>query len=288
MAVNIQTIKDIRNYLLEELHDVYPVNEINAMCNIIIEQVCNLKRIRQLTEPYYTVSQTVAKKVKSVCEELISGKPLQYILGETLFYDCKIRVNEHVLIPRQETEELIYLVLKENKGYQGSIIDFGTGSGCIAIALARHLPDAKVQATDISLEALYLARENAGINQVKIDLIHSDIFDNLNPLLSPAGIIVSNPPYIRHSEKHLMKNNVIDYEPHGALFVPDDDPLLFYKKILETSEKLLIKRGKVYFEINEALGEDMAILCKSYGLIDIHIIKDINGKDRIVKGTRND
>jgi release factor glutamine methyltransferase len=288
MAVKIQTIKDIRDYLLKELHGLYPVNEINAMCNIIIEHLCNLKRIRQLTEPQYTINQAVAKKVISVCEELVSGKPLQYILGETLFYDCKIKVNRHVLIPRQETEELVDLVLKENEGFEGSIIDFGTGSGCIAIALAHNLPRAKVQATDISEEALKVASENAEINHVKIDLLHADIFDTLNLLLSPAGIIVSNPPYIRYSEKHFMNNNVIDYEPHEALFVPDDDPLLFYRRILETAQRLLSKKGTVYFEINETLGEEMAMLCESFGLIDTQIVKDINGKDRIVKGTKDD
>jgi release factor glutamine methyltransferase len=288
MAVNIQTIKDIINYLLDELYDTYPATEIDAMCNIIIEQLCNLKRIRQLTDPHHAVDQSIANKVKSICDELIADKPLQYILGETIFYDCKIRVNSNVLIPRQETEELVDLVLKENKGYKGSIIDFGTGSGCIAIALAQNLHYAKVQATDISKEALSLAKENAEINHVKIDLIQADIFDTINPLLSPAGIIVSNPPYIRHSEKNFMKNNVLNHEPHGALFVPDEDPLLFYRSILETSQKLLTKNGKIYFEINEALGEEMVILCKSLGFTDIHIVKDINGKDRIVKGTKND
>jgi release factor glutamine methyltransferase len=208
-------------------------------------------------------------------------------LGETEFYSCKIFVNKHVLIPRSETEELVDLILKENTGYKGSIIDFGTGTGCIAIALAHNLPYAKVQATDISKDALSLAFKNAGINHVKIDLIQSDIFGPVNPLLSEAGIIVSNPPYIRHSEKLLMRNNVLDFEPHDALFVPDNDPLIFYRAILESSQKLLPGRGKVYFEINEAMGEEMVRLCESFGLSDIQIVKDINGKARIVKGVNN-
>jgi release factor glutamine methyltransferase len=288
MAVNIQTIKEIRNYLLEELHELYPDTEINAMCNIIIQKLCNITKIKQLSEPHYRVDKSIARQVKTICKELITGSPLQYILGETVFFDCKIFVNRHVLIPRPETEELVDLIIKENDCYEGSIIDFGTGSGCIAIALACKLPYSKVQATDISKKALSLASKNADINDVKIDFVHSDVFDTLSPFLSRAGIIVSNPPYIRHSEKSLMQSNVLDFEPSEALFVPDNDPLLFYRAILETSKRLLLKKGKVYFEINEALGGEMIRLCESFGLSSIQIIKDINGKERFVKGIKND
>jgi release factor glutamine methyltransferase len=287
MAVNIQTIKDIRNYLLEELSGVYPDSEINAMCRVIIQQLCNINRTKQLSEPRYAVNKVVAKEVKSICNELVLGKPIQYIMGETIFYDCKIILNKDVLIPRPETEELVDLILKENTGYRGSIIDFGTGSGCIAIALAHNLPYAKVQATDVSEGALELARENAGINHVKLDLIHADIFGPINPLLNKAGIIVSNPPYIRHSEKKLMHSNVINYEPHEALFVPDNDPLLFYRALLSASFKLLVNTGKAYFEINEAFGLEMGRLCESFGLSEIQIFKDINGKERIIRGIKN-
>jgi release factor glutamine methyltransferase len=287
MAVNIQTIKDIRNYLLEELQDQYPAAEINAMCNIIIEKLCNLSRIKQLSDPQHSVDLSITKKVKNICKGLIAGNPLQYILGETVFYNCKIYVDGNVLIPRPETEELVDLILKENRNYKGSIIDFGTGSGCIAIALAYNLPDAKILATDISGEALALALKNAHYNHVKINFVKSDLLTDMNPSFPQAGIIVSNPPYIRPSEKDLMHRNVYDFEPHDALFVPENDPLVFYRAILETSKKILSANGKIYFEINEAMGDEMKKLCESSGFINIQIIKDINGKERIVKGTRN-
>jgi release factor glutamine methyltransferase len=288
MAVNIRTIKDIRNYLSDELHDMYPDNEINAMSNIIILKLCNIKKINQLIEPQYAVAQTVAESIQSIARELATGRPLQYVLGETIFYDCRLIVNENVLIPRQETEELVDLVLKENKNYNGSIIDFCTGSGCIAISLAHNLPYSKVQATDISETALSVAGRNAELNGVNINFLHSDLLGPVSSGLKEAGIIVSNPPYVRNSEKQFMHKNVLEFEPHEALFVPDDDPLLFYKALVKISRKLLFKNGKLYLEINEAFGKEMVSLCESSGLTRIEIIKDINGRERILKAIKNE
>ena len=287
MAVNIQTIKDIRNFLHEELRGLYPETEINAMCNIVIQNSCKIDRIKQLTQPEMSVGKSVAEYIKAICSELKTGKPLQYIMGETEFYGCRIVVNNNVLIPRQETEELVDLILKENQGYTGSIIDFGTGSGCISIALSLNLPVASIQATDISDEALKIARANVLINNAKVDLIQSDILGPVHPGLSHAGIIVSNPPYVRNSEKEMMHKNVLDFEPHNALFVPDNDPLIFYKALLSISFTLLHEKGKIYFEINEALGSKIESLFKSFGFKDTRIYKDINGKDRMARGVRN-
>ena len=287
MAVNIQTIKDIRNYLLEELNGVYPDNEINAMGNIVILKLCNIKKINQLYEPQAPVNRYVADSVKSIRKELISGRPLQYILGETIFYDCKIMVNEHVLIPRPETEELVDLIIKENSNYSGRITDFCTGSGCIAIALATKLTKANITATDVSSPALEVASNNAKLNNVRIEFILSDLLNYNSQAENKSGIIVSNPPYIRNSEKKFMNNNVLGYEPHIALFVPDEDPLLFYKALLEVSKDILTPDGKIYFEINEAMGNELILLYKEGGFADVSILKDINGRDRILKATKN-
>ena len=287
MAVNIQTIKDIRNFLLIELHDLYPETEINSMSGIIIQNSCKADRMKQITHPDLSVGSSVAEYIKTICSELKTGKPIQYILGETEFYSCRIIVNSNVLIPRQETEELVDLIIKENNGYTGSIIDFCTGSGCISIALSINLPGSSVQATDISEEALKVAAANASLNNTKIELIHSDILGPVHPGLTKAGIIVSNPPYVRNSEKKLMHKNVLDFEPHSALFVSDDDPLIFYKALLSASFTLLDENGKIYFEINEALGGKIESLFKSFGFMDTRIFKDINGKDRIARGVKN-
>jgi release factor glutamine methyltransferase len=196
-------------------------------------------------------------------------------------------VTPAVLIPRPETEELVDLIIKENGGFSGRIIDFGTGSGCIAIALASHFKEASVTATDISEDALEIARHNAHLNGVSVDLLRSDIFKPSNELPLKADIIVSNPPYVRKSEKKLMHRNVLDFEPHQALFVSDDDPLAFYRAILVISRNLLTEGGKTYFEINEAMGEKMKELFDDFSYSGTEIIKDLNGKDRFIKGVVN-
>jgi release factor glutamine methyltransferase len=287
MGGNIQTIKDIRFYLFDELNEIYDEPEVKALTNIIIKTVLSLTKLHQLYFSEKEVSKTEAARIIEICKELKRGKPLQYILGETDFYDCKIRVTPATLIPRPETEELVQLVLNENKEYSGNIIDFGTGSGCIAIALAANLPGSIITGIDISEDSLIIARENAILNNVNVTFLHGDIlsFDSLTSY--KAGIIVSNPPYVRNSEKILMNKNVIDFEPHNALFVEDSDPLIFYKGILTIAKKILEPPGRIYFEINEALGNDMAELMASFGFLKICLVSDLNGKERIIKGTNN-
>jgi release factor glutamine methyltransferase len=250
--------------------------------------ITGASRLHLLNNPLEEISNEQSSRIINICEELKTGKPYQYVLGETSFYNCTIKVDPSVLIPRPETEELADLIIQENKGFKGKIIDFGTGSGCIAIALAVNLPAADVIATDISEKALSLAGYNARLNNASVRFIRDDIF-NPNPELTEpgAGIIVSNPPYVRYSEQKLMKNNVTGFEPHLALFVDDSNPLVYYKALLGIADKILSKEGKIYFEINEALGNEMSALLDSYGYSDIGIIKDINGRDRIIKGIHN-
>lgn len=288
MAINIQTIKDIRNYLVKELSDHYPETEIGSFTSIILKTLFNLEKLHIQYNGDLIVTDRKSKRIKEICQELKRGKPIQHILGETIFYDCRIKVNSHTLIPRQETEELVDLIIRENQGFTGIIIDLGTGSGCIAIALAKNLPHAEITATDISEGALTMAKRNAFLNNTKVRFLKDDIFNPKIETSSRTGIIVSNPPYVRECEKKYINRNVLDFEPPSALFVPDNDPLVYYRRILDISKSLLMQEGKVYFEINEALGSDMVVLMELKGFTDIVVIRDINGKERIIKGKLHD
>ena len=286
MGIRIKTIKDIRIYLNMELRGIYPEEEIRAIGNIIIRNVLGMTKMHQAYLTQEPVDRTQALKIIKICGELKAGKPVQYVLGETVFYNCTIKLNKSTLIPRPETEELVDLIIGENKDYTGNIIDFGTGSGCIAIALASNLPGSSVSGTDISDQALITADENAKLNNVRVAFIKDDILNPDTSQLEKTGLIVSNPPYIMDSEKQLMHKNVLDFEPHSALFVADSDPLVFYNGILKKADSILEPKGKIYFEINEALGISMVHLLESYRFSEIKLIKDINGKERIIKAIR--
>ena len=287
MSVNIQTITDIRKLIKNELSPLYPEEEIRSLSDIIIKTLFGGSRLHHLAEPGMVVPFEMVKKIEEITARLRNGIPIQYIVGETIFYNCHLRVNYHTLIPRQETEELVDLIIKENKGYQGEIIDIGTGSGCIAIALAKYMTGAHITAIDISAEAIKTAKLNADDNAVAISFLEADILvpDKIPRL--QAGIIVSNPPYVRESEKKFMHRNVLDHEPHQALFVPDNDTLMFCRAILDAAKTLMIPAGKIYLEINEALGDEVATLTKRYGFINVSVVKDLNGKERFVKGEKN-
>jgi release factor glutamine methyltransferase len=286
MAGNLQTIKETRNYISSELAAVYPDPEIRSLTNMILSHILKTDNLH-LPAERTQLSGEHSGEIIRICRELKNGKPIQYITGETRFYGTRIRVDRRVLIPRQETEELVDLILKENKGYRGSIIDIGTGSGCIAIALAINLPGSEVIAIDNSAPALELAAENARLNNIEINFIEWDILKRGMTFNHKPGIIVSNPPYVTESEKRYMHMNVIGYEPHEALFVPDNDPLKFYRAILEFAEGILKPEGTIYFEINEEMGTPMTDLLGSFRYSGITIIKDINGKNRIAKGVKN-
>jgi release factor glutamine methyltransferase len=287
MSVKIQTLKDIRNYLLKELKSTYPEQEIKSITNLIFKTHFGIEKLHLLIDSGQIVSFNTISRIIEICDELKTGKPVQYVLGETSFYNCIIKVNNETLIPRPETEELVDLVIRENKGFRGKIIDFGTGSGCIAIALKKTLKEAEVTGIDISRGALQLASSNAILNDVDVSFLKGDILQFDTGLITPSEIIVSNPPYVLESEKKYMNRNVLDFEPHNALFIPDEDPLLFYSAIVKLSGRIMMPGGKLYFEINENKGREILRLLESAGYSEVKIINDINGKNRIIKGMFN-
>lgn len=287
MVVNIQTLKDIRNYLLKELNGIYPEQEISAITNLILKTHFGIDRLHMILDQGLPVSEDTRIRIVEICNELKTGKPVQHILGEAFFYDCIFKVNNKTLIPRPETEELVDLIIKENSDFKGKIFDLGTGSGCIAIALKKNMPLAQITGIDISEDALVLARSNAALNNADVSFFTGDIFNPGSELISRAGIIVSNPPYVLESEKIIMSRNVIDFEPHNALFVPDENPLMYYKAIATLSGSILRPGGKIYFEINEKQGPEVVRLLNSEGYNEVKIVDDINGRNRIVKGIRN-
>jgi release factor glutamine methyltransferase len=287
MGVKIQTLKDIRLYLAKEIEEIYHEPETSALANLIIKTVFGISRLHELNNKDQLVTDRQAQRIIDICKYLKTGKPVQYIIGETSFYNCLIKVNNSTLIPRPETEELVDIIIRENKGYKGKIIDFGTGSGCIAIALAANIQGAVITGIDISEEAIIKAKENALLNNVMISFIVGDIFNFDSENIGKTGIIVSNPPYVCNSEKHLMNKNVLDFEPHSALFVTDSDPLVYYKAIVKIAENVLIPGGKIYFEINEAMGQQMLQLLENNRYTEIQLVVDINNKERIIKGTKN-
>lgn len=281
----MQTILSLKQLIRKELSSIYPLGEINSFIYIIFEQVLSYKKIDTNINNKEIVNEESLKIIYKIVERLKNNEPIQYIFGETDFYDLEFKLNKDTLIPRSETEELVDLIIKENFDKNISILDIGTGSGCIAISLKKNLPLSKVSAIDISSNAISMAEENAKRSNLELNFIEDDI---LNPSKEYPiyDIIVSNPPYIRNSEKHLMLNNVLEYEPHRALFVEDIDPLIFYREIAKFGKQHLSQNGVIYFEINENLSLETKNLLEDLGYNDISIIKDINDRDRIIKAKR--
>lgn len=281
----MQTIYNIKQDIKKSLSSLYDKREIQSFIYIIFNYVLNYAKIDTVLNKDEEIQEDKCKIIYSIVERLKKHEPLQYILGETDFYDLIFNVNESTLIPRQETEELVQLIINENMNKDISILDIGTGSGCIAICLAKNLPLAKVSALDISEKAIETAITNADRNNVKVDFFLEDIL-NRKTSHKKYDIIVSNPPYICNSEKSLMHANVLDYEPHTALFVDDNNPLIFYKEIALFAKENLNDNGLLYFEINEALGKEMKDMLENYSYKNVEIIKDINERDRIVKAQK--
>jgi len=271
---------------MNELNGLYPTGEIKSLSDIILKKLTGLPLSSLLSDPGKQVGETVRAKINEICDHLKQFIPIQYILGETEFMGFVLKVSGKVLIPRPETEELVDLVIRENPEPDLQILDIGTGSGAIAIALALNLNSAEVRATDISKDIIEVAEANSRLNGARVKFMVDDIF---NPASSHLlyDIIVSNPPYVRELEKSLMSPNVLNYEPHNALFVSDDDPLVYYRAIMEFSQQRLSPDGKIYFEINEELGSEVYDLVEQYDYEEIRIIKDINGKERILAAWKN-
>ena len=289
MKVPSNLVRDIRKYYCEQLCSVYDNNEANAMILILLEHYFNITRIKMALEPDMRLSESEMLTFHFAVKDLLKNKPIQYIIGETEFCDLKFKVNENVLIPRPETSELVMKIINSQQPTANSqqlILDIGTGSGCIAISLAKQIPNSKVYALDISEKALEVAKGNAINNDTDVTFIHDDILNLKNNIETEFDIIVSNPPYVRELEKAEMRDNVLDWEPHNALFVSDNDPLIFYRNILEFAKSHLKENGEIWFEINEYLGKEMTDLCKEYGFSDVEIFKDFRGKERALKTTR--
>ena len=227
------------------------------------------------------------QKLDNALSRLVKGEPLQYILGISEFYGKQFEVNENVLIPRPETEELVHLIIKAQNGVPERILDIGTGSGCIAISLAEHFQNTEVLATDISREALKVAGRNAKRNNVKVEFVRHDILKKDLNALGSFDIIVSNPPYVAEEERKELEQHVLSHEPHLALFASADDPLIFYRKIAEKAWSVLNDGGKLYFELNSMYAQDTAELISGLGYSSIQIQKDMQGKERILSAVKN-
>lgn len=314
------TIKQLQLYFLENLATLYPKEEIQSFFYLLAEHQLQLKKVDISLNPDKEISTSNIDFFDNAFSELKQEKPIQYILGETEFYGLPFKVTKDVLIPRPETEELVSWVLSETKDERQktkderrktgnrkiNILDIGTGSGCIPISLAKNSPNAAVYALDVSKKALAIAKQNAKLNNVDIHFIEQDILasnvisnttknksslfednerssEKSQPLM--FDIIVSNPPYVRNLEKQEIKNNVLENEPHLALFVEDDNPLLFYDKIANIAKQQLTKNGLLFFEINQYLGDETTELLKSKGFTDVVLRKDLFDNDRMIKAT---
>jgi release factor glutamine methyltransferase len=275
--------EDLFRQTSAKLEKLYGKTEAQSLSFLLMEYLFNLTRTEILSGKLLSPDQKIIQ-LNEFTVRLNRSEPLQYIIGQTEFYGYHFNVSPSVLIPRPETEELVDLIIKENKNIRPlSILDIGTGSGCIAITLKKTIPEATVYALDVSIKALEVAKQNAQQNKTEINFIESDILSSQTPI-PQTNLIVSNPPYVMHSEKELMKENVLAHEPSLALFVEDHDPLLFYRTISEKAKKNLLPKGKLYFEINEQFGNETAMLLEKADFKNIKILKDLSEKDRMVRG----
>ncbi len=283
----MMTIHLAYKQLLAQLYEVYDNREAANIADMVIEHVTGQRKIERIVYKDLPVNEQQQVQLEKFAGQLLQHRPVQYVLGEAWFMKMKLRVNESVLIPRPETEELAEWIIndiKKSGNKEVSLFDIGTGSGCIPIAVRKKIPEVAVSAIDVSDDALQVAILNSIEQNVLVDFLHLDFLNEEEwNRLGKYNIIVSNPPYIKQSEEARMQNNVLKYEPHVALFVPDEDALIFYKAIVKFSTVHLKPGGSVYVEINEALGEDVVKLFKENDFQEVVLKKDMQGKDRMVK-----
>ena len=278
----------------QRLHKIYDKDEVYALFLLTVKELLYYSRMDFILHQQTQLDVAVNLKFKKTLIELIDGKPIQYVFGHSYFYGLQLKVNSNVLIPRPETEELVQWIIDiaKSKTETLSILDIGTGTGCIAISLAENIPDAKVYAIDVSKKALIISKMNSKLNKVDVEFFELDILNwksaysdlVLNDL--QFDIIVSNPPYVRELEKAQMSANVLRYEPDLALYVEDEEPLIFYKAITEFAAEHLTNNGQLFFEINQYLGAEMLGLLDESDFTDVELKKDIFGNDRMVSGTK--
>lgn len=277
-------IKDLYRNFLVQLQNIYSLGEATPITDWVFEKMASLKRSDILKNPGKMITPVAGELIQKTLEELLLHKPVQYVLGEAWFYHIKLKINAHVLIPRPETEELVEQLIKDRKSKltDPAILDIGTGSGCIPIAVKKNMPASRVSAIDVSKNALALAKENAAMHNAHIDFMLLDFLDESTwPGLPLFDVIISNPPYIPVAEKEKLDKNVTGFEPHLALFVPDEKPLIFYEKIAAFGSDHLLPNGKIYLETHEDHAKETAALFRNH-YQTVVIKKDIYGKERMI------
>ena len=280
------TVKSLLNFVKSKLAPPYPAQEAQALCHILFSDFLGITPAELYISLEKNIDDSSAKRVENAVEQLLQMRPIQYILGKAEFYGMTFFVNEHTLIPRPETEELVDWIVSDLRlaTYDLRLLDIGTGSGCIAISLAKNIPHSEVTAWDISENTLEVARQNAVKNGVHVTFEQVDILNHKSSIANHKfDLIVSNPPYVCESEKAQMSGNVLRYEPHTALFVENSNPLIFYTAIADFAKKTLAQNGFLYFEINAMFGKEVVEMLKRKGFANIILKKDINGKPRMVK-----
>ena len=281
------TIAETRKRIFQALSGSYDENEIRNFSDLLFFHLLNYSKIELRMKGNKVISQQDEKTLDEMLTRLKAFEPIQYILGETFFFDLRFLVSPHVLIPRPETEELVDWVLKDYAGKKINVLDIGTGSGCIAVALAKNMPLARISGCDIDEKAIEISIRNAWFNAAQVSFF---LFDVLHPATTHDNkydVLVSNPPYVRESEKVLMHANVLKYEPHKALFVSDEDPLLFYKAIADLGHEILLPGGAIYCEINEKFPKEILGIFYSRGYKTAEMRPDINDKPRMIKALIN-
>lgn len=297
LLLELMMLKESFRQFVQRLISLYSEREAWHIADMIFEEVTGFSRLDRITKPDYTLTTVQMQRLKEMEMQLLNNMPVQYVLGEAWFYHLKFKVNNNVLIPRPETEELVTWIIEdikkektvstETSSHPWRILDIGTGSGCIAIALKKNIPEIEMIAIDKSKEALQIAKKNAVLNQVDISFQEADMTDEkLVSLLPDLDIIVSNPPYVPVGEKKDMQPQVSLYEPPQALFVPDEDPLLFYKAIFTRAAKKLVNNGKAYLEIHADYGKEIIALMNQHGFEEITLREDMAGNERMVKGMK--
>jgi len=284
-------IQQAYKQLLFQLYEMYDDREAANIADMVIENITSFKKVDRLINKHFPLSETQLQLLNDHTTELLKHKPVQYVLHEAWFAGMKLYVDENVLIPRPETEELVEWIVKTVASRESSvtsILDIGTGSGCIPIVLKKKLPSCEIHALDISEAALNVAKQNAATQQTEINFHLLNILEKSSwKQLSRFDIIVSNPPYVKQSEASSMQKNVLQYEPHLALFVDDEDALKFYKAIAEFGLQHLNNDGYLFFEINEMMSAQVFDLLTHYGYCDIELEKDLQNKERMIKATYN-
>jgi release factor glutamine methyltransferase len=278
------TGKEIYQILTDFLKPAWE-EEAYALSKYLLTEVLEHQWLELISSPSIEIGKETAARIEKISERLINMEPIQYILGYTYFLDRKFKVSTDVLIPRPETEELVFTIINKCKIHYPKILDIGTGSGCIGISLALELGTQTFTGIDVDHSVIKVAESNAREYGVRMNSIRLDVLKNTPPL-SGYEIVVSNPPYVKPSEKIFMRKNVLDHEPSQALFVPENDPLIFYRKIISQSLNILNPGGMLFFEINELYGDEIKQLLVDLNYKDVKVDKDIHGKDRFVYGKK--